>query len=609
MNAGYLVVRFTLNPPAERPSRSRAPLYQINNHTKVYSAQDLCAKFNIGYRDLHSLLVEVSCFEPRPSCLIVSFGALNGIVSSDAFYLMADSEESSRFARDFRKTYATVLSLERASVIGDHFELLVIETILFYVIGNLERKYAATRKRVEDLLGQQFGASQTELASRLQQDLLRINSDCKRAELSLKDVLDGDGVVDLCLDNQRIKRLRKERRAHERSDSDGDGRDWAGEGLVQCSPTSDHSQDGGDGGDGGDESLTRSDSGLSRGGPFRDPSHEDANRAAEPPARCSSPSTESSMVSESGQPLSATQYPLPARDFLARSERSISDSDTENTVWLAVRGDDIKNLFEAYLVQAQAMIEGSQDLIQMIENRLELLETLLDEKRNRLMHFELHLTFLNLGVDFACVLASALGMNVYIPGQGNVWVFFIVSGVIILIGAGVYVICLCLQKYAEFRARKGISDREDASNTLWEITDPGTTSELGDPSVVNDSEPRKAGEALSSPQDEYTHGASTFGHPRWCRKRTGRSRGSLHHSLSDSQSQTILSSEARDQLHGLEDPPGDVLAHDERVGKHSWFGHSTAKRSQWPEAARAPHGQKSIGPSSEEEILRGSDSG
>lgn len=353
------MIKFTVHLTEKEPI--------ITKTFKQYSRDYLCRKLGISYRDFRLLLIEVSAFEPRDDCILVSFGEINGIILSNSIYLVYEGSSIESFVNVFPERFLAIYSLEKASVFSDHLELLILEVVISEIVTNLQGQFKEAKGRVMQYLDQPEAAeAQTQLAA-CQHQFLQINSDCQRAEMALTSILESPADLAMCsFVNQKI--------LHERRHLEKPG---GGAAPRMAPPAGERDQ----------------------------------------------------------------HHPNPAQanyDTLPLSHESIAD------------------IIELYLFLVRTVSTESAALMDIIESKSELAELELDQKRNGLMHFELKVAFLSLGVDCANSLASMYGSNVFIPQGDLEWFFWLMAAVCLLLIGLVYFACLAAQTILERRAARGL---------------------------------------------------------------------------------------------------------------------------------------------------------
>lgn len=108
--------------------------------------------------------------------------------------------------------------------------------------------------------------------------------------------------------------------------------------------------------------------------------------------------------------------------------------------------DTLVNMLEIYLFLTKAMISTVDVMRSNIINNFSLSELDLDKRRNKILRFELHITFVSLAIEIACMFSSLLGMNVYIPNSESVPVFFYTSGGIVAFSVFIILVCLLVER-------------------------------------------------------------------------------------------------------------------------------------------------------------------
>lgn len=108
--------------------------------------------------------------------------------------------------------------------------------------------------------------------------------------------------------------------------------------------------------------------------------------------------------------------------------------------------DTLVNMLEIYLFLTNAMISTVDVMRSNIINNFSLSELDLDKRRNKILRFELHITFVSLAIEIACMFSSLLGMNVYIPNSESVPVFFYTSGGIVAFSVFIIMVCLLVER-------------------------------------------------------------------------------------------------------------------------------------------------------------------
>ncbi|KAE8304395.1 hypothetical protein GL50803_0014093 [Giardia duodenalis] len=108
--------------------------------------------------------------------------------------------------------------------------------------------------------------------------------------------------------------------------------------------------------------------------------------------------------------------------------------------------DTLVNMLEIYLFLTKAMISTVDVMRSNILNTFSLSELDLDKRRNKILRFELHITFVSLAIEIACMFSSLLGMNVYIPNSESVPVFFYTSGGIVAFSVCIILVCLLVER-------------------------------------------------------------------------------------------------------------------------------------------------------------------
>lgn len=108
--------------------------------------------------------------------------------------------------------------------------------------------------------------------------------------------------------------------------------------------------------------------------------------------------------------------------------------------------DTLVNMLEIYLFLTKAMISTIDVMRSNIINNFSLSELDLDKRRNKILRFELHITFVSLAIEIACMFSSLLGMNIYIPNNESVPVFFYTSGGIVAFSLFIIMVCLLVER-------------------------------------------------------------------------------------------------------------------------------------------------------------------
>ncbi|CAL5986938.1 Conserved_hypothetical protein [Hexamita inflata] len=329
------VVKFTALVPETQLSNQQAS-YIISKQLKHYSRAELSQKLKISLRDIRSLLIVVSMIEPRDNALIVSFGDINTVISSDAFYLIFEEGSLEDFYVKFEQVFFTVLDLERNSIFEHSWELLCLETVLYYQVNNLTKQFQETKDQANQSMNEaETAVGQAKLAQ-CQQLITQINTDCQRASLTLESVLNNElDLARLSFMNQRV---------------------------------------------------------LSQN----------------------------------------------------------TDQDLES---LPLSVDLITDMVESYLFQIRSLTLEAQEMLNLIQNKIELAELNLDHNRNQLMTFELKLTFLTAALDLCCMFAGLFGMNVVVPWTDAHGAFFGVTGGILGFGIVFYVALMIVEKAMEWKKK------------------------------------------------------------------------------------------------------------------------------------------------------------
>lgn len=161
----------------------------------------------------------------------------------------------------------------------------------------------------------------------------------------------------------------------------------------------------------------------------------------------------------------ANQRFIAERDHYAELQNIHSN---RSNSYLPVDTELIVDILEGYLFQVQAISTDIENDLAFINNNLTAHELELDGKRNRILSFELKVTYGSLAIDAACMLTSLLGMNVYIPNASSVTVFFCVVGGIMGAAVLIFVGCLIAQSLMERQSRRRTAEAFD----LTTLQDP-----------------------------------------------------------------------------------------------------------------------------------------
>eukprot|EP00768_Dysnectes_brevis_P008449 gnl/Dysnectes_brevis/7651_a13035_332.p1 GENE.gnl/Dysnectes_brevis/7651_a13035_332~~gnl/Dysnectes_brevis/7651_a13035_332.p1 ORF type:complete len:446 (-),score=54.13 gnl/Dysnectes_brevis/7651_a13035_332:247-1584(-) len=367
---------------------------EIASHFKRFSRKGLCDLLGITYRDLRNLFVEVSIVEPRDNCLIVSFGQVNCCITPDCLYLIFPGGEVEDFAKLFPTHFQTVHALEAGSALADSWELIALEVIVFDVVSNLQTEYKDIQREIENS---------------------NVGTAIMDTELGNKDTID-DRPADP--DSHSFPRAQR---------SDG----------TQIQSSRSHHTDG--------------DQPSSQSGAIRKSRSTPANISGLQLVLAQSQQRLTALEADLQRAARTLDDLLEAEDDIARlsflNQRMLNrtgDRDLPRD-GLPISPSSIADLLETYLFQVRAIQTESKELQNLIENKLEVAELILDDKRNRLIYLELRLSSIALGVDVAAMLATAGGMNLYIPAYDIVWVFWAIFVAICAIGMFVALICLHLQ--------------------------------------------------------------------------------------------------------------------------------------------------------------------
>lgn len=70
-----------------------------------YSRAELAQTLSLQQRDIRNLLIVVSMIEPRDNGVIVSFGEIDGIISSESFYFIFKEGSLEGFYEKFEQIF------------------------------------------------------------------------------------------------------------------------------------------------------------------------------------------------------------------------------------------------------------------------------------------------------------------------------------------------------------------------------------------------------------------------------------------------------------------------------------------------------------------------
>eukprot|EP00768_Dysnectes_brevis_P008334 gnl/Dysnectes_brevis/7486_a12590_329.p1 GENE.gnl/Dysnectes_brevis/7486_a12590_329~~gnl/Dysnectes_brevis/7486_a12590_329.p1 ORF type:complete len:332 (+),score=44.46 gnl/Dysnectes_brevis/7486_a12590_329:108-1103(+) len=177
------------------------------------SRHALAAELFISQRDLRNLLVDTSLIEPRPSCLIVSMGTLNCLITESVLLVVRDtSAETQRFINtEFSKMYTQACSLERGSALDQQFELKALESIFLFYTSSLLTRFKETKTRWERSIKNSTQSPSQELMALSRKHLQEVNTDVDRGIETIMECLDEERDVQrLSLANARLEHAQEE---------------------------------------------------------------------------------------------------------------------------------------------------------------------------------------------------------------------------------------------------------------------------------------------------------------------------------------------------------------------------------------------------------------
>jgi len=95
--------------------------------------------------------------------------------------------------------------------------------------------------------------------------------------------------------------------------------------------------------------------------------------------------------------------------------------------------DEVEMLFEDYLLQFDEVLSAVRDCTRDVKNSEEVMEIELDLLRNRILRFELIIEMIGLMVGTGAAVTGLFGMNLVSGGEDHKQLFYIVSGVIVVL--------------------------------------------------------------------------------------------------------------------------------------------------------------------------------
>jgi len=102
--------------------------------------------------------------------------------------------------------------------------------------------------------------------------------------------------------------------------------------------------------------------------------------------------------------------------------------------------DDVEMMFEDYLLQFDEVLTAVRDCTRDVKNSEEIMEIELDLLRNRILRFEMLIEITGLVVAMGAAVTGLFGMNLISYGEDHKYMFYIVTGVIVImtttVGAG-----------------------------------------------------------------------------------------------------------------------------------------------------------------------------